>query len=287
MHQFRNDYSEGAAPAILDALVRTNAEQCPGYGEDAHCARAAELIRAEVGQPDAHVSFVPGGTPANILAITALTEEFEGPLCAADAHPTIHETGAIEAHGRRLLATHDPLGRLTPEGIRAGLAGKKREKLLKRKLANLKKARELLSVTVPRVEAEAIFAESGSEMPESGITYGGLMRRPEISAASVRAHASALSFLSPSEAEELLTDVRYEGYLARQEKARAEAIRLENMPVPRDTDYSAMHGLRLEAIEKLQRVRPVTVGQASRIPGVTPADVNVLIIKLKALSAKK
>ena len=81
--------------------------------------------------------------------------------------------------------------------------------------------------------------------------------------------------------------MRYEGYLARQEKARAEAIRLENMPVPRDTDYSAMHGLRLEAIEKLQRVRPVTVGQASRIPGVTPADVNVLIIKLKALSAKK
>lgn len=117
MHQFRNDYSEGAAPQILDALVRTNLEQCPGYGADAHCARAAELIRAEIGQPDAHVSFVPGGTPANILAITALTEEFEGPLCAADAHPTIHETGAIEAHGRRLLATRDPLGRLTPEGM--------------------------------------------------------------------------------------------------------------------------------------------------------------------------
>ena len=117
MHQFRNDYSEGAAPQILDALVRTNYEQCPGYGADAHCARAADLIRAEIGQPDAHVSFVPGGTPANILAITALTEEFEGPLCAADAHPTIHETGAIEAHGRRLLATRDPLGRLTPEGM--------------------------------------------------------------------------------------------------------------------------------------------------------------------------
>ena len=117
MHQFRNDYSEGAAPAILDALVRTNAEQCPGYGADAHCARAADLIRAEIDQPDAHVTFVPGGTPANILAITALAEEFEGPLCAADAHPTIHETGAIEAHGRRLLATRDPLGRLTPAGM--------------------------------------------------------------------------------------------------------------------------------------------------------------------------
>lgn len=117
MHQFRNDYSEGAAPAILEALVRTNAEQCLGYGADKHCAHAAELIRAEIGQPDAVVTFVPGGTPANILAITGLTEAYEGPLCAADAHPTIHETGAIEAQGRRLLATHDPLGALTPEGM--------------------------------------------------------------------------------------------------------------------------------------------------------------------------
>lgn len=117
MHQFRNDYSEGAAPAILDALVRTNLEQCVGYGADEHCSRAAELIRTEIGQPDASVAFVPGGTPANILAITSLTEEFEGPLCAADAHPTIHETGAIEACGRRLLATRDPLGRLTCLGM--------------------------------------------------------------------------------------------------------------------------------------------------------------------------
>ena len=60
MQQFRNDYSEGAAPAILDALVRTNLEQCVGYGADEHCAHAAELIRAEIGQPNACVAFVPG-----------------------------------------------------------------------------------------------------------------------------------------------------------------------------------------------------------------------------------
>ena len=119
MWQFRNDYSEGAAPEVLDALVRTNAEQTPGYGEDVHCARAAELIRAEIGQPDAFVKFVPGGTPANILAISSLTEDFEGPICAADAHPTIHETGAIEACGRRLLPTTDPFGILTPQAAEA------------------------------------------------------------------------------------------------------------------------------------------------------------------------
>ncbi len=119
MHQFRNDYSEGAAPQILDALVRTNREQTVGYDQDEHCARAADLIRSEIGQPDAHVSFVPGGTPANILAITSLTEAFEGPICAADAHPTIHEAGAIEAQGRRLLATGDPFGRLTVAAAQA------------------------------------------------------------------------------------------------------------------------------------------------------------------------
>lgn len=116
MWQFRNDYSEGAAPEVLDALVRTNGDQTVGYGEDEHCARAFDLIRAEIGQPDAFVKFIPGGTAVNIVAITSLTEEFEGPICAADAHPTIHETGAIEGHGRRLLATSDPFGILTPEG---------------------------------------------------------------------------------------------------------------------------------------------------------------------------
>ena len=92
MRQFRNDYSEGAAPEILDALVRTNAQQMPGYGEDEFCAAAADLIRAACDQPDAFVKFIPGGTAANILAISALTDEFEGPVLAADAHPTIHET---------------------------------------------------------------------------------------------------------------------------------------------------------------------------------------------------
>ena len=116
MHSFTNDYSEGAAPEVLDALVRTNLEQTPGYGEDAHCARAADLIRGAVGQPEAFVKFVPGGTAVNTLAITALTDEFEGPICAEGAHPTIHETGAVEACGRRLLASRDTQGLLTPEG---------------------------------------------------------------------------------------------------------------------------------------------------------------------------
>lgn len=117
MHQFRNDYSEGAAPEMLEALIRTNNEQAPGYGTDSHCEHAAELIREPCGQPDAFVQFIPGGTAANAVCISAFTEDFEGPILAADAHPTAHETGAIEACGRRILATNDALGVLTPAEV--------------------------------------------------------------------------------------------------------------------------------------------------------------------------
>ena len=107
MHQFRNDYSEGACPEVLEALIQTNAEQTPGYGTDEHCERAAALLREVCGQPAAYVRFIPGGTAANAVCISAFTDDFEGPILAADAHPTAHETGAIEACGRRILATAD------------------------------------------------------------------------------------------------------------------------------------------------------------------------------------
>ena len=80
MRQFRNDYSEGAAPEILDALVRTNAQQTPGYGEDEFCAAAADLIRAICGQPDAFVKFIPGGTRQTSLPSLRLRTSSRGPF---------------------------------------------------------------------------------------------------------------------------------------------------------------------------------------------------------------
>lgn len=117
MHQFRNDYSEGACPEVLEALIQTNAEQTPGYGTDEHCERAAALLREVCGQPAAYVRFIPGGTAANAVCISAFTDDFEGPILAADAHPTAHETGAIEACGRRILATADAFGVLAPAEV--------------------------------------------------------------------------------------------------------------------------------------------------------------------------
>lgn len=116
MHLFRNDYSEGAAPQILEALVHTNDEQCVGYTEgDLHCERARELIRAACGRDDVDVEFCIGGTSANIVGVTGMLRDWEGVICTKDAHINVHETGAIAACGRTVLATQDEDGFLSPE----------------------------------------------------------------------------------------------------------------------------------------------------------------------------
>ena len=105
---FRNDYSEGAAPQILQALEATNLEQTVGYTEgDPYCERARELVRGVCGQPDAMVEFCVGGTSANLICVNGLLRDWEGVICAADAHINVHETGAVAATGRTVLATRD------------------------------------------------------------------------------------------------------------------------------------------------------------------------------------
>ena len=116
MRMFRNDYSEGAAPEVLAALVATNEEQTVGYTEgDPHCERARELIRAACGREDVDVEFCVGGTSANVIGVTGLLRDWEGVVCTPDAHINVHETGAVAACGRTVLPTDDAGGFLTPE----------------------------------------------------------------------------------------------------------------------------------------------------------------------------
>lgn len=116
MRMFRNDYSEGAAPEVLAALVATNDEQTVGYTEgDAHCERARALIRAACGRDDVDVEFCIGGTSANVIGVTGLLHDWEGVVCTRDAHINVHETGAVAACGRTVLPTDDADGFLTPE----------------------------------------------------------------------------------------------------------------------------------------------------------------------------
>jgi len=118
MFFFRNDYSEGAHPAVLEALAKTNLESTPGYSRDAHCERAAGIIRARFSCPDADVHFLPGGTVTNMAAIAAFLRPWEAVIAASTGHIGVHESGAIEGSGHKVCAISAPEGKLTPALIR-------------------------------------------------------------------------------------------------------------------------------------------------------------------------
>ncbi|MBO7547207.1 MAG: aminotransferase class I/II-fold pyridoxal phosphate-dependent enzyme [Bacteroidales bacterium] len=118
MKRFDSDYLEGCLPQILERLAQTNLEQTPGYGEDPHCARAAELIRRACGNDALQVHFLVGGTQANVTVISALLRPHQGVLCAESGHINVHETGAVEHSGHKALALPSPDGKIRAAQIR-------------------------------------------------------------------------------------------------------------------------------------------------------------------------
>ena len=108
------------------------------------------------------------------------------------------------------------------------------------------------------------------------------MRRPQVSYAALAPFDPDRSALEPHVVEQVETEIKYAGYIKKQEAQVAEMHRLESTPLPADFDYKQISGLRLEAIEKLNRIHPANLGQASRISGVSPADIGVLHIWLTA-----
>ncbi|WP_295584813.1 low specificity L-threonine aldolase [uncultured Oscillibacter sp.] len=121
MYSFRNDYSEGAHPKVLQALADTNLEQTCGYGLDHHCQEAADLIRKLCAAPDADVHFLVGGTQTNLVAITAFLASYEAVIAVHTGHINTHETGAIEATGHKVCSIRAEDGKLTPALVEAVL----------------------------------------------------------------------------------------------------------------------------------------------------------------------
>lgn len=113
MLMFLDDYSEGGHPALLEALVAHNGGQELGYGEDRHSQLAAERIAAQVGR-DCEVHLLVGGTQTNLTCLGAFLRSHEGVIAAESAHINVHETGAIEATGHRILQVPSPTGKLDP-----------------------------------------------------------------------------------------------------------------------------------------------------------------------------
>ena len=123
MLYFKSDYTEGAHPKLLDALLRTNLVSQPGYGEDCFCAAAAEKLRRACQTPQAGVFFLTGGTQTNSVVISSLLQRHEGVLCAESGHIAVHEAGAIEFTGHKVLPLPAVDGKLPTAALRRWLEG--------------------------------------------------------------------------------------------------------------------------------------------------------------------
>ena len=110
--------ARAATKAILEALTRTNRIQTTGYGTDPYCAEARDILRREMACPDADIWFLSGGTQTNLIALTAALRPHEAVIGAATRHIFVHETGAIEATGHKVLVIPDEEGKVRPEGAR-------------------------------------------------------------------------------------------------------------------------------------------------------------------------
>ena len=119
MIYFHNDYNEGGHPKILEKLIATNLEQTTGYGEDEYCAQAADRIRGICGRNDLAVHFLVGGTHANQTEIAAALRPHQAALGAVSAHINVHETGAVEATGHKVLSVPSDDGKITAAQVRS------------------------------------------------------------------------------------------------------------------------------------------------------------------------
>ncbi len=194
----------------------------------------------------------------------------------------------------RLLLRQDNADlRLTPIGREVGLVDDRRWEIFQSKLNMIENERERLSKTLVRPSDKSILSALGIELSDRACSLEDLLRRPEIRYADIlrvippdgQFGSGRNGHIPRDVAEQVELAIKYAGYIERQLNQVAQAARLENVPIPENIDYSTIKSLSKEAVEKLTKVQPDTLGQASRIPGVTPADIAILAVHLEAIRA--
>ena len=146
MIYFRNDYSTGAHPVVLEALIRENGIRSPGYGCDPCCEAAADTIRSLCAAPQAAVHFLVGGTQVNATAIAAFLRPYEAVIAAESGHVCVHEAGAIEHGGHKVIHCPAPDGKLTPEILKAVCAAHSSEHMVAPRLVYISNTTEVGTV---------------------------------------------------------------------------------------------------------------------------------------------
>ena len=189
----------------------------------------------------------------------------------------------------RLLLRQDNADlRLTEIGHEVGLISDERYQKFLKKKENIKKEKERLSklVVKPTEEVNKFLVEQGTSALSTGTKMSELLKRPELSYAKLGKIDKNRPKLSLQEQEEVEIQVKYEGYIKLQEAQVEKFKKLEEKILPEDIDYEEIKGISLEGRQKLNKFKPHSIGQASRISGVSPADVSVLLIYLQQLNNK-
>ena len=183
---------------------------------------------------------------------------------------------------RLLLRQDNADERLMPIGYKLGLINEEtyNEFLLRRELKEKEIERINTTFLAPSEELNALLEEKGTAPMTTGMRLADLVKRPQLSYDMLADFDKERPELPRSVREKVEIEVKYEGYITRQQAQVNEMLRLEKKHIPEDINYDEVYGLRLEAVEKLKKIKPANIGQASRISGVSPADISVLLIFL-------
>ena len=184
---------------------------------------------------------------------------------------------------RLVLRQDNAEERLLPTGYRLGLVSEERYQnfLARKAMKEAEMERAENTVLPPSAELNAILEQAETAPVRSGVRLAELLRRPQLNYALLTDVDVTRPDLPREVLEQAEVELKYVGYIKRQQAQIDEQTRLEHRRLPENADYQSITGLRLEAVEKLSKVRPLSIGQAARISGVTPADVSVLLIWLE------